>query len=659
LPVTQMGLQMFRAQAANPQSEVSQALMVLKNPEVKKIVDLAADMFSHEVFMYGDESCINFLDLMMELNAAQRFQPLMLKLQGAENGMDRRNVQAEALLSTVVENLDNLAVPNVLVGFKLDKPAAANEALIKLEMFLNIAMAAAPPQLQGTVKRETVAGHEYLVLRLNGKMIPWNGSEVEKLQETGLDEEDAAKLIDHIKEMNLVIALGVRENYLLSAIGSSTECIEKLGTGDRLIDLPQFKPLAKFSDKKLTSISYGSAELNQAISFQGKDLDQLYSALDEFLDQADLGKEKTEQILGDAQMLVEDLKGMLPEAGAEMAFSFLCEQGVETYDYNWGDHPQIDGSKPLSLLEHVGGNPLFGFVSRGKVDVNSYDMMVKWLTTGWKYVNEFGVPAMGAAEREKFEAYATDVLPLVKRLDKATRECLIPALADGQSALVFDGKFTSKQLHAQLPEWEKAMPLPELGLVIGVSDAKLLKQGVSEYFAVAGDLLNVVRKNEPNSIPEGFELPLPQVSEAPTDGTSATIYSYPLPPQAGMDKNLVPNAGLSDNVAVLSLSTAHTQRLLKKTPFTAGGVLAKADRPLAVAAWFNWAALLDTAMPWIDYALDQIDEAHLGGDRATAVGQIHVLLDVLKCSRSVTVESYLEDDCFVTHSLLEIHDVPK
>ncbi len=505
------------------------------------------------------------------------------------------------------------------------------------------------------MKRETIAGHEYLVLRLNGKMIPWTGTESEKLQQAGLDVEEAGKLLDHLKEMNLVIAFGVRENYLLASIGSSAVCIEKLGAGEKLMDLPQFEPLLKFAEQKLTGISYASADLNRAVSFQPKDLDQLYAAFDEYLSQADIGEEKTEQILGDAQRFVEDLKGMIPEVGAEIAFSFLADRGLESYDYRWGDHSQIDGSKPLGLLEHVGGNPLFGFVSRGKMNVADYDLLAKWLATGWKYFNEFAVPQMQEKDREKFQAYVQDVMPLVERLGKATRDSMIPALADGQSALVIDGKFATKRLQAELPEWEKAMPLPELGLVLGVSDAKLLKQGVSEYFAVAGELLDVIRKHDPHAIPENFRLPLPQVTEA----SGGTIYSYPPPPECGLDKNIIPNAGLSDNVAVLSLSTTQTERLLRKTPLTAGGVLSKTDRPLAVAVWFNWAALLDVATPWIDYGLEQIDEARLGGDRAAAIDQIHVLLDVLKCYRCLTLESYLEEGCLVTHSLWEIHDVPR
>lgn len=669
LPYVQMGLQMFQMQAANPESEVSRGLQALKNPEVKKVVDLLADMFSNEIFLYGDESCVDFLDLFMEINSATTYGPLMLKAEGENAGLRPEQLQAKAVMSVVMENIDNVAVPNMLMGFKLDRPAAANEELIKLEMFLNMGLSMAPPQLQGCLKRETIAGHEYLVMRLNGSMIPWDGSEIRELQKAGISEEDAQSLIDHVKEMTLVIAFGVRENYLLASIGSTSDCIEKLGVGDKLMNLPQFAPLAKFADRKLTSISYVSAEMNQVVNSQGRILDQLYSTLEAFLSQAELGEEKTEKILGDAQSFVEDLKGLAPEAGAQMVFSFLGDQGFETYDYSWGEHPQIDGSKPLGLLEHVGGNPIFGAVCRGKVDIADYDLEAKWLSVGWKYVNEFVVPKLDAQQQEKFEAYSKDLLPLVQRLDKANRELMIPALADGQSGIVFDTKFESKRIHAELPEWEKAMPFPELAVVIGVSDAELLKKGLSEYKAVFQEVLAIVEKNDHvtirqimddvnKDIPESRpKLDYPDITV--TEGSGYKIYGVPFSPKLGLDKNFILNAGLSDHVAVLSLSIKHTERLLQKTPLTADGVLAKTDRPLAVAAWFNWADLLDAARPWIDYGMEQIDESQLGNNRQMALDHVHALLDVLKCYRCLTLESYLEDNCLVTHSLWEIHDVPK
>ena len=266
------------------------------------------------------------------------------------------------------------------------------------------------------------------------------------------------------------------------------------------------------------------------------------------------------------------------------------------------------------------------------------------------------MPQIPETERAKFEVYVKDVMPLIERLNKATRDSLIPALADGQSAFVIDGKFESKRLQAQLPEWEKAMPLPEFGLVMSVSDAKLLKRGVSEYYAVAGDMLEVIRKNEPNAIPEGFELPRPTVTES----SGNTIYSYPPPPECGMDKNFVPNAGLSDKVAVISLSLTHTERLLRKTPFAAGGVLVKTDRP---AGGRRLVQLVGP--PRRGGALDRLRPGTnrrncsrrrpRGGHRPNprALGSVEML------PACITMESHLEDGILVTHSLLEIRDVAK
>ena len=89
--------------------------------------------------------------------------------------------------------------------------------------------------------------------------------------------------------------------------------------------------------------------------------------------------------------------------------------------------------------------------------------MVKWLSIGWKYFNEFAVPAMQETEREKFAAYVKDVMPLFERLDKANRESLIPALTDGQSALVIDGKFASKRLHARVARVGESHALARVG----------------------------------------------------------------------------------------------------------------------------------------------------------------------------------------------------
>ncbi len=347
----------------------------------------------------------------------------------------------------------------------------------------------------------------------------------------------------------------------------------------------------------------------------------------------------------------------MPEAGATMGLSFLTGRGVEGYQYAWGGHGPLDGSQPLSLLEHVGGNPLLGLVARQKLSVKDYDLMVKWAKTAYGYFHEFGLPLMKDNEREKLEKFLGSALPLLARMDKANREMLLPALADGQSALVIDRKLASKHFVERLPAMEKSMPMVEPAIVVGVSDAELLKSAAAEYKMILNELIEAVRQIDGSNVPAGFRIPEPEV----TTDSAGTIYSFPLPDEWGVDKQIIPNFGLSDKVAVFSVSHAHTGRLLKQTPLGVGGVLADAGRPLCAAGWLDWAALVEAAAPWVDFAARQaMAEKNIDEDQQKAtLGQVHTALDVLKVLRNITNESYLDGDALVHHTLVEVRDVEK
>ena len=201
------------------------------------------------------------------------------------------------------------------------------------------------------------------------------------------------------------------------------------------------------------------------------------------------------------------------------------------------------------------------------------------------------------------------------------------------------------------------MPMVEPAMVIGVSDAKLLKQALGEYRTIVNGLIDAVRQIEGSNVPENVQIPEPQVTEGPP----GTIYSFPLPKEWGVDEKIVPNLGFPTRWLVLSASQDHTERLLKATPLATGGVLEKTDRPLAAAVWLDWAALVDAATPWVDFAIEQAAAAKgVGEDQQKSIAeQVHTGLEVLKVLRSVTSESYLEDDVLVSHTLTEIHDVGK
>src|SRR4030042_669044 len=70
--------------------------------------------------------------------------------------------------------------------------------------------------------------------------------------------------------------------------------------------------------------------------------------------------------------------------------------------------------------------------------------------------------------------------------------------------------------------------------------------------------------------------------------------------------------------------------------------------------------LVDVVTPWINLAVDAIIEAQSEGNVAQAdaiKSQVATVLEVLKVLRTITGESYLEDNVMVTHTLMEIRDV--
>ncbi len=486
-------------------------------------------------------------------------------------------------------------------------------------------------------------------------MVPWDELPLDKLKEMELKEGDAEKVIDQLKKAKLVIALGTRENYLLVSIGSSLKCLEKLGQDKRLIDRPELKPLAKFADRRLMGISYASAEIS---GNQRKAIDNLVGLLDKMLARAELSDDKKLRLRKDSEGLAGDLKALIPKIGARMALEFLSDRGIEGYQYAWGDFGRVDGSKPLSLLQHVGGNPILGVVGRGKITGKDYDLASKWAKTVYGYFKDFGLPSLPPADREKGQKFLDAAVPLLRRLDTANRDVLLPALADGQAALVIDGKLQSKHFLETPPATEKPMPMAEPAIVVGVSDAKLLKQGLHEYRAVVNGLIDAVRHVEGSNVPKNVRIPEPQVTQT----ALGTIYGFPLPKIWGVDPTIVPNVAVSDKVAVLSISRKHSERLLKATPLAAGGVLGKAaDRPLAIAIWLDWVALVKTATPWVDFAIEQAaaSKGVDGDQQKMVVDQVHTALEVLQVMRFVSCECYLEKGVLVSHSLAEIHDLPR
>jgi hypothetical protein len=313
----------------------------------------------------------------------------------------------------------------------------------------------------------------------------------------------------------------------------------------------------------------------------------------------------------------------------------------------------------LTLLEHLGGNPILAVVGRERYQPEQYDRFAKWVKTFYGHVDEALLAKLQGKDKEEYEKIKKDVLPLVKRFDEVTRTLWIPSLKDGQGAFVLDMKWRSKRWLKDLPSPEP-LTLPEVGVVLGVSDADAFRKAIGEYREVINAAIGVARERDPGGNIPDFKIPPAQKEEL----RLGTLYTYPIPPQAGLDPQFQPTGGVSERVAVLALSRAHALRLLRPQPLKVeGGPLADPRKPMGRAVYFDFAGLVDGLTPWVEFAIKMGVTVPEGQDpekvHKPILEQARTVLQVLKCFKGYSSASYFEDGVLVTHGESVFRDLEK
>ena len=655
MPYVQMGLALYNLQALDSESIPGRINAALRDPEQRKLIDLAAELVSDEVFVYGDESLIGSIALVQQVASAMRYGPMVLQLSGAAEPFDEDELQAMLLLAVLAENIDLIRVPELVVGFKIKNTEYAVAQRDRLETLLREATLDRPQAVQNVeIGRKEVAGTEYLTLTAPLRDLPWDELPMERFEQLETERGEARKVLDAVKSLEVVVALGVRGEYVLLSIGPSTDVLARLGEGPSLLVRDELKSLSQFADRRITSISYLSAAMARALGDVAQQIDDTLEAVEQLLPLAGLDSVQEQEIRQDARAMAEEMKRFVPEPGAMASVSFLTDRGIESYQHQWTVRVDLDGTKPLGLLGHIGGSPVFAIAVRETSSAQQYAFLAKWAARAFDHAERLAVPRMPEDEREKLQQAFDMARPLFRRADVATRDMLLPALADGQLALVIDRRLHSDRFLEVLPATRTPLPMLEPALVVGVSDADLLCKSMREYMAVARGLLDGLRTIEGVDIPAEVHIPDPRIEPHP----GAKLYSYALPVEWGLDKQIVPNAGLGAGVAALSLSHDHTLRLLRQQPLTSGGVLADAARPRAMTVVFDMAGLVEAVKPWIGLAFDHAAaDQPAGGEVAAVRQQVDTFLEVLQTLRTFTSESYFEDGVLVTHGMVEIEDV--
>jgi hypothetical protein len=648
-------MQMILSLPGSPLSAIQQAL---QQPENQQLVEMVGDLASSEIVFYGDVHAVELMQLgSRAMNTARFSSAFNANGPGGPDPEAQRQTVARDLLRMLQSNVDKLETPTLVIGFKHSNAERVTAQLARLEKLITEGIESAPP-LKGRFERRKVGSGEYLVLNLDGKMVPWD--EI-PLKEVEKNPGEFDKLIEKLKRLTLCVSIGVRGDYLLVSIGPSTDHLANLGNGKLLVSRPEFQPLAKFAGERLTAIHFASKQARIATDSSETGLSGLLDALRGVLPTSPLPKETQQRIDGDLERLTQSMQSATEHLGPTFGVSFLTPRGYESYSYDWSEHDGAKGSKRLDLVEHVGGTPLVAVVSRSKVSPDDYRQLIAIVKMGHGYFEELALPQMRPNEQAQYREIMEFAGPLLKRLDAATEKMLLPGLADGQTAFVLDAKLTSRQWFKAMPRSAAPLPMLEPALVFGVSDPDLVKKAFGEYRAVADAIVAKIKQTEPQSLPPDFKLPDPQMRE----NKNGAIYSYPFAKELGLDPQLALNAGLGKHVAVLSFAPKHTGELLATTPFEAEGPAGDTKRPLVAIGYLDSASIVEAATPWIDYAVRQYYAERTAGDNGagaadgmrSTLSEVHSVLEVLQVLRTVSSATYVEDKATVTHSETHYQDL--
>ena len=148
-------------------------------------------------------------------------------------------------------------MPTLLLGFRLHNPQRAAEELKRWEKELRNAFEACTAPNKGRLETVQLDGHDYLTYTIDGTAVPWDQIPLEQLRRAEDNPGDTDKIVNSLKQLKLVAAVGVRDDYLLLVDRLVDRAAGESGqAGSLLIDRPELKPLVKFAPQRLAGVSY-------------------------------------------------------------------------------------------------------------------------------------------------------------------------------------------------------------------------------------------------------------------------------------------------------------------------------------------------------------------------------------------------------------------
>ena len=650
-------------QQTQPGNPMAIAMMMMQMPDNQEAIALLQDMVATDTFVFGTSSWVTVSKLFKKLQSAQQAANIATITKGTDLEIDAESTLNQLLAETLAANTDQIVIPDLVWGFQTTQVDAAQKQLERIETFVT-GMAQAQPMLADAVTREKIGNGDFITVTIkpDPTLLKMAMSNVVKFTDM---EEELEKIMKRINELQIVVALGVVKEHVVLSIGGGTEHLQAMGsTGGSLLDTKPFKVVRDATEKPLTSIWYRSQKLAKAWETSPEDIEQAKKFAAAVAKANDLTPEATaeaEELVGE---LLEGYASQMPEAGPWLAYSYLTDTGYAGEEWNWAKNIPWDGSMPLSL-DHFGGDPLAVIALRTKTDPKQFEAFVNWTDSLRKFVSNAIASTGDDDVQEGFKTFDEKIVPLGEELTNTVREKFVPALKNGQFGLVLDGKASTTKLQASLPASSKPLPLIEPAIVLSLDDEALFREGLSDIFALSDKLLAVIREIDEDAIPSEYRIPDPEEKDA----EGGSLWTFALP-ESGLDEQIQLSIGVGKNAAVFSFTPTQAERILTSSPLQLEGDF---SQNLAAAAILDWVAFANLLEPWATYVIrcggmqqeqGRLDpDSTIGPDSETeevtdALEQLATIFDVVRCLKSATAKTSIEEDATVTRWQNRIEDLP-
>lgn len=569
----------------------------LKTPAARELLAFGKDLVSQEAFFLGTD----------------QFAPSYRSFMELERGLsDAVEPQIPEILFDWIatdgkELLRNVTVPTMVLGFRFSRE---NKALDFIDQVQGLA-SFLPGNVGTVLQRVEDRRGTRLVLQLEGSMIPFDALMGQGVVE-GADEA-LIHLRDALQDQRCVLTCGILDQFFVFAISQQSDAISQLGSKSPLLDTPLLEPV-RAHPQPITFLSHQSDAMAAAdfeIRLNNFFMKNVYPFLaDSFAYEDDpFDSGNTFPILDsleeDLAWLDDEIKQHVPKYQGALAFASLVEHGMQGVQLPRTKPVLLDGTQPLSILEHCGKDPFLLLARRHQYHPEWFQLSRKVVKHARKYV-ELAITEgwLDEADTREWTLMLKEGYPILNSLADLIEQKFLPVTKPGQFAWVLTEGATMDPSpfldHPYPTDANTPLRLPAFAWLCETEDASKMIDGWIGIFSVLDRSMALAAQLAPDVIPSGLSIPRPSHQQS----TIAERYLYTFPAEWHLPSDLAPQACFEGPFFLSSFSDQQMTSLRSQLPLEIADGGLNRQEACAGFAYLDAGRLAKWLTPWVRFGLE-------------------------------------------------------